>query len=73
MTSLLSKPRGATFSRGQWFLDDNAEITIVCPGCGGLAKTKFTHKVSDDGTVSPPLACSHCPFHDTVKLEGWLT
>jgi hypothetical protein len=46
--------------------------TVVCPTCGQVASLDG-HGIHADGRVWPSLVCPFgCPFHATVRLEGWL-
>lgn len=73
MTLFKFKQRGQPLLNGMWFLNQNADVIVKCPGCGAVGNlSESSHTVSDDGYISPSLACPHCGFHDTVGLEGWI-
>jgi hypothetical protein len=65
------KPR----RRGTWFpliADDQKTATVTCPDCG-LQGTLESHKIHEDGRVSPSVNCPdpECSWHVWIRLEGW--
>lgn len=64
------------FKAGTWFQTvnkDTGERTawFCCPN--GHKGALLDHKVAEDGTVSPSVACMvpNCSFHDNIRLEDW--
>jgi len=71
MTKLQPKARGDSLREGCWYLNQDAEVKVCCPGCGGVGDLN-EHRIDDNGMVWPSLICQACGFHDSVQLEGWI-
>lgn len=73
MVVLERKLRGDPLRKGQWYLNQNAQVSVVCPGCGGVGNLD-DHEITLIGTgtalVNPSLQCA-CGFHDSVALKDW--
>lgn len=55
--------------KGTWYLNQDAEVKVLCPVCGGCGDLN-EHQINEHGLVSPSVVCE-CGFHDVILLEGW--
>jgi len=73
MTVLQRRDRGTPLTKASWWLNQDAEISVSCPQCGGIGNLNG-HQVTLIGTghglVEPSLQCD-CGFHDDVALRDW--
>lgn len=73
MTILQRKLRNNPLHKGQWYLNQSADVSIVCPLCGGvgsLSNHEITLIGSGDAIVDPSVQCE-CGFHDDITLKDW--
>ena len=69
MTFISFRQRGEPIGKATWFLNDQAEVKVSCPKCGGVGDLN-EHRIDDDGRVSPSLQCE-CGFHGQISLVHW--
>jgi hypothetical protein len=69
MTELTRKCRGDPLERGQWWFNQDAQVSVSCPGCGGIANLS-EHHIGAHGEVEPSVICE-CGFHDKVMLHDY--
>lgn len=48
-------------------------VIFACPVCKGLSPIRHpTHKINEDGSVAPSVACPYnCGFHTHMTLKDW--
>lgn len=47
-------------------------IVVSCPSCGARTTLSREHKIAEDGSVTPAIACAErCGFFELVKLDTW--
>jgi hypothetical protein len=69
-------PYSDNYEPGTWkglqMPDGQRSALITCSR--GHTGILINHTISDDGGVSPSVACSErgCDFHEWVTLEGWV-
>lgn len=71
MRTLELRAVGADRKPGQWWVgtSDGAQKPFwSCPGCGQV-HVLATHRVRQDGEVSPSIVCSKCDFHEYATLD----
>lgn len=69
MTRISRKRRGDPLTKGQWYFNQDAEVKVSCPDCGGVGDLNG-HTITGVGRsalVEPSLVCD-CGFHDTIAL-----
>ena len=45
-------------------------VIVRCPQCEN--ECPLDHTVDAKGNVDPSLNCPNCPYHETVRLVGWV-
>jgi len=47
---------------------------VHCPACDQMMEiSKKIHTINSEGIMHPSLVCPHCPFHEFVYLEGYVS
>ena len=69
MTIIDAKAIGDTLVPGQWWLGQDAVVSLTCPTCGGAGSLEH-YKITEAGEVHPSVQCE-CGFHQHVELAGW--
>jgi hypothetical protein len=67
-------PKDTQLSNGTWNVyEHNDFYTVLFKDTHGHVGSLTDHQITDDGTVSPSVVCSHygCDFHEWIILDGW--